>query len=1349
MRWITAWLALWMLASTALAQSIPEQLQPWRDWVLHEQPQLKCPAEYNRFANKRCAWPSELRLTVNESGAQFEQRWVIYSDSWVKLPGNHKLWPQRVSVNGKPHPIAQFENAPAARLSAGEYTIRGDLRWAKRPQSLPIPADSGLVSLTLDNKTVAIPNIEKGHLWLSQQASQQLPETQGDALSVNVFRRLTDTVPFTITTQLHIKVSGRDRELQLGRLLLPGMTVQSLGSPLPARIEDDGRIRLQARAGDWRIQLISRAGVTPQQFSPEALDENWPKQEVWSFDAQRHLRGVEWRGGIAGDPSQMNVPGAWAQLPAYWVSNTDTITLEERYRGDANPTPNQLTLQRNFWLDFSGDGFTIRDRLQGELHRADRLSMTDGYQLGRLSVNGQPQLITALDNHSAGVEVAAGQVDIEAVSRFDRDDQLPGAVGWQQDISQVKGQLHLPPGWKLLHSRGIDRVDSSWLTRWSLWDLFLCLVIAGAAARVLGLPWGVLGGITLALTYQESSAPVVLWVNVILALGLLQAIPDSRFSKLLRYYQVASLLALTIVVLNFSVDQIRKGIYPQLERNTAIVQDYASSRIQAYNEAEEMMLMEQAQEQAMTKRELKSRQKMADGMPATAPVKQLPKHDPGARIQTGPGEPQWQWHKVHLHWSGPVLAEQTVDFFLLPPAVTRLWRLLSVLLVAAWLVGLIKHSLSFGGGISSRWASPAAALILAPLLITGTPDTHAEVDASSTPYPPQHLLEELKARLSEAPKCMPQCASVSTVKVVADPQQLQIDLTLDILSPVQLPLPSGNWWQTRVSLNGAPANALSRDTRGQLMVALPKGRHWVRLQGLLNGDRASVTFPLKVHNVETSSEAWQVSGVQGSTIPSGTLQLDRKVTSEQQTQDSQQTSLLPNPVAPFVRVNRHLVLGLEWTLTTTVERIAPARGAINMDIPLLPGESVLSSGIKVIDGKAQVSMAGNARRVRWSSTLTPSDKVDFNAPQHSRWVEQWQLGHSAIWHVQTSGINPIKASTASEPRWQPWPGEQLTLQVQRPAAVDGPNQTVERLIVNHRPGAHSSDTELTLQVRASLGGNYPLTLPAGAQLQSVTIDGKPQVLQLENRQIQLLMHPGSVEAVVNWRAPQDGRTLMETPALTLPSDSSNIDLRLQLPRDRWPLFVAGPDIGPAMLFWGILIVILIVSITLGWGVKRFGLDIPVRAYQWVLLGLGVSTVSVVGGVMIVIWFAAFSARKRISDTLDWRLFNLTQVSLIVLTLVALGSLVATIPFSLLSTPDMQVVGNHSSNFYYNWYQDHSGEALPQGWVFSLPMWVYRGVMLAWSLWLMLALLNWVKWGWSCFSQDSLWKQNSKIAKLTD
>jgi len=29
-------------------------------------------------------------------------------------------------------------------------------------------------------------------------------------------------------------------------------------------------------------------------------------------------------------------------------------------------------------------------------------------------------------------------------------------------------------------------------------------------------------------------------------------------------------------------------------------------------------------------------------------------------------------------------------------------------------------------------------------------------------------------------------------------------------------------------------------------------------------------------------------------------------------------------------------------------------------------------------------------------------------------------------------------------------------------------------------------------------------------------------------------------------------------------------------------------------------------------------------------------------------------------------------------------------------------------------------------------------MLAWSLWLALALLRWLKWGWTCFTTSGLW-----------
>jgi hypothetical protein len=41
---------------------------------------------------------------------------------------------------------------------------------------------------------------------------------------------------------------------------------------------------------------------------------------------------------------------------------------------------------------------------------------------------------------------------------------------------------------------------------------------------------------------------------------------------------------------------------------------------------------------------------------------------------------------------------------------------------------------------------------------------------------------------------------------------------------------------------------------------------------------------------------------------------------------------------------------------------------------------------------------------------------------------------------------------------------------------------------------------------------------------------------------------------------------------------------------------------------------------------------------------------------------------------------------------------------------------------------------------SVPMMVYRILMLGWSLWMALSLLDWLRWGWSCFASGSIWKK---------
>jgi hypothetical protein len=98
------------------------------------------------------------------------------------------------------------------------------------------------------------------------------------------------------------------------------------------------------------------------------------------------------------------------------------------------------------------------------------------------------------------------------------------------------------------------------------------------------------------------------------------------------------------------------------------------------------------------------------------------------------------------------------------------------------------------------------------------------------------------------------------------------------------------------------------------------------------------------------------------------------------------------------------------------------------------------------------------------------------------------------------------------------------------------------------------------------------------------------------------------------------------------------------------------------------------------------------------------------------------------------------MALVGLTIVAVLALFYAIRQGLLGHPDMQIAGNGSTSMLLRWYQDRTDTTLPQAWVFSAPLIVYRLLMLAWALWLAFALLRWLRWGWECVSTNGLWRR---------
>ena len=113
-----------LASATAQAQTlVPRALEDWQAWVLKGNEFHRCPflagSNPGEARSYRCAWPERLLLNVDAHGATFTQRWQVYTDSWVALPGDLVRWPEGVLVDGRAAAVVAREGVPQLRLAAG------------------------------------------------------------------------------------------------------------------------------------------------------------------------------------------------------------------------------------------------------------------------------------------------------------------------------------------------------------------------------------------------------------------------------------------------------------------------------------------------------------------------------------------------------------------------------------------------------------------------------------------------------------------------------------------------------------------------------------------------------------------------------------------------------------------------------------------------------------------------------------------------------------------------------------------------------------------------------------------------------------------------------------------------------------------------------------------------------------------------------------------------------------------------------------------------------------------------------------------------------------------------------
>lgn len=1404
---------VWLLAVSSAGaaplppEAVPDALKPWVPWVLHGHETLKCPTAYNEAQSRQCVWPSQLGVQASAQGATFRLDVQVFGGpTEVELPGEVEFWPQDVLSGKQPLPVVLKNARPVVVLPAGAHTVTGTLPWTEMPQNLMLPKATGVVRLTVLGKAVDPLADGEGRVWL-REAAVAVAQPSQDALVVRTYRLIQDDIPLRLTTRFDLAVAGSPREIQLPTALLDGFIAEAIHSALPARLEGN-MLKLQARAGNWPIEIKGRLMAPaaelalPQAVASKPEDSPAAAEEVWSFASRNDLRMVTVEGAVSIDPRQIPLPPSWKVYPAYRLRPGERLKLVETRRGNPQPNPDKLTLNRQIWLDFGGAGYTMHDEIGGTLSRSWRLEMLSPAVLGRASVDAQDQPVTRLQaDGPLGIEVRNGLARINADSRVEGSWRTLPASGWASDFNQAAATLHVPPGWRLLHVQGVDVAQGSWVEAWNLWDFFFVLLSTLAAFKLSGWRAGVSLGAALVLSWHMPGAPHLMWIVFLALLAATQVLPEGRLRKLALTGKRISLVVILLLLLSYAVEQIRLSLHPTLEQawmTQGEGQGGAKGRPHAYwrvdkseevaavpaaapapapavaeavdtvdalrrNEDSKVAASASIQETdepaqgVLEKRKAQSGANIYSGAGRKV-VRDLAEIDPNAKVQTGPGLPNWHWHTHALNWQGPLESTQELSLFLLPPAGMVALRLGSLLLMLAALLSLVgtrpktpqrpEHSSGWHllpGWLRRRFG--AAAVLLLALAAYHPGDLVAQ---TVPPQPPaQPLLDELRDKLTAAPDCQPQCAELARLAVLADGARVQLRMELHALSSTMVPLPgkSGQWQPAAVLVDGKPAT-LARGDDGILWLKLDKGVSQVVLDSEV-GDSATVQLglPMAARAVRTQLKGWTLAGLDARGLASGALTLSRQGSAESATMststDGSNQQTQRDSLAPLVSVARSVHLGARRTLETRISRIAPSKAPVTVKVRLLEGEAVNDPSVRVEDGYALVQL-GSEDSSAFSSTLQDTPTLKLISTKETNQIEVWSLDAATQWHVTLGGIAPVLYQTGErwQPRWQPWPGEEVSITISKPAGEAGQTLTIDSIVTTVTPGQRATDVTATLSLRSGQGGTYSLELPENVQLLEVAINGQAQPIQPEGRKLRIPLAPGALSVKLNWREARGMDEMFSTAALGLGQVAVNDVLHLNVPRDRVVLAMGGASIGPAVLFWGLLLAVALFAVVLG----RSSLT-PLGVVSWLLLGVGLLQSSVAGVAVVVGWFMALNLRRRAGSPADlssrpW-VFNAMQILLAIWTLVAIFTIFGTVHTGLRGYPDLLIQGNGSDAWHLHWYEDRVRDATTSAWVLSVPVLAYRVAMLVWALWLAGALLRWIKWGWECYSTGGYWLRRQK------
>lgn len=1350
----TILVALMVFSGQCLAQT-PGTLEQWKDIAQKEVGHTKTCG-----ATVLCQWPGPLILETGTAGS-FSQSWTVLESGWVALPGGSGTWPQQVRVNGKFIPVVEHDDLPMVFLNKGEHHITGAFSNSD-VQSIAIPEYTAVWTWRHNNTVVWAP---KKDAVLTRTAGMA-EESSGNTLQTRVFKNWLDGPVPRVTVALEMNVSGRPREETLPSIIDPQRFVlMGVDSAWPVETLDNGGVRVQVGPGKNVAQLSFRciaqcnsgftAGSTTEYWALTPLPDY--RQSVWSssknVDPQRLSAPVNW-------------DGSWIE-----VEQGETVAIKEVARGRAQNSQS-LNLERHVWWNLNAKGATVFDTISGEHPAQNSLKSSAPFVVhSAKNMQNQQPIPVGVANGAGEIQWHTPQVYLNTSGELPKIFTHLPVGGWDQRFDQVKWVMHLPAGTEVFTTTQVDKSENTWTSRWRVEDVFLILVLMGLAWGVGGNAFSAGVGILSVLAFHVNGFPGW-WLGLMLLGGLgMHKISTVALQPWLKWIGVALTTCFVVAAAFFVFDRINYALYPQTYGHyNHFIEGALSPGDMVFHQLADMWAVSVVvlgivplialiggiviltkisavtprrgwkilggltligfaavmflgaylfvglgpstafKDEAGNSMEAGAYMRVDSADSVASPVAPAPMVEKSKTIEegnttpiaVGPSQPRWPvvWETVTLHWNSSVAPTHTFGVYIIPAWLSRVVALLSALLCVFVVVV----------GVRKIWNWPMYKIswkksVLTLLLVCAIGPVGAEEKTADAPVAHPSQMEpwwytKIKNQTLRAQQLCSDCTTISMARVTrGSTLNVSMDVHASAQSVVSLPRAVGNEAVLQqVRVNGSPSAAVAEDD-GVAHVLVNEGVHTVELTFALRSGNGALNWPQKPQAVVVDGEGW--SGVSNSTLVADSLGWSSGETTE----------FKGNQFSPFVRVKRVLKMNAQWELHTTVERVAPTTGSFEVRVPLLPNEQP-QTALRVDSSVVVVPFGHNNTEVSWSSTLPIASEITW-VPISSQWGEEWwSVEADERWAIAAKGL-PSSASNS----WNFYPvgGERMHLSVQQPKGRTGAVARIKQLSMEWNVTQRGRQATLHFISEANNGGEVILHIPQHWRLS----DNAAGMTLQENNQLSFTVQPGDQDWNVSF-VTDDGaalRSISPRFVFSIPVHNAIITPKFGDERrpNRWIVGLGGDGVRPVSM--DIVYIVLAALIGALVGLLPYS---PLRPYQWSLLAVGLIHGHLMG--LLIVSGLVFLAPHLWARTTTWK----------VITAVGGGAVVVWLFFAILGSlgtpPEMKL---KSIGFGLMWYNDFiaAGQPLSEAVVYSVPLWLYRGFMLVWSLWVVGFVLRTIKAIW--------------------